>query len=193
MMNFFKGISNLLKTGGMLFIFEVVLSFFSLIIIGLDKETQMIWAVLLTILFLVTVIIFIWLMSASAAYKDFNTRRNNELRIKNGEEVPAYKRMQGYRWFNGYLMGLISVLPLLVIVIIGGFLPLNEAGGNAMTVTANLIYGIFFLPLHLIMDSPSNWYMLYAVVLVPIISGLGYQWKGYKMQMQYLKLTHQID
>ena len=153
----------------------------------------MIWAVLLTILFLVTVIIFIWLMSASAAYKDFNTRRNNELRIKNGEEVPAYKRMQGYRWFNGYLMGLISVLPLLVIVIIGGFLPLNEAGGNAMTVTANLIYGIFFLPLHLIMDSPSNWYMLYAVVLVPIISGLGYQWKGYKMQMQYLKLTHQID
>lgn len=193
MMNFFKGISNLLKTGGMLFIFEVVLSFFSLIIIGLDKETQMIWAVLLTILFLVTVIIFIWLMSASAAYKDFNTRRNNELRIKNGEEVPAYKRMQGYRWFNGYLMGLISVLPLLVIVIIGGFLPLNEAGGNAMTVTANLIYGIFFLPLHLIMDSPSSWYMLYAVVLVPIISGLGYQWKGYKMQMQYLKLTHQID
>ena len=192
-MNFFKGISNLLKTGGMLFIFEVVLSFFSLIIIGLDKETQMIWAVLLTILFLVTVIIFIWLMSASAAYKDFNTRRNNELRIKNGEEVPAYKRMQGYRWFNGYLMGLISVLPLLVIVIIGGFLPLNEAGGNAMTVTANLIYGIFFLPLHLIMDSPSSWYMLYAVVLVPIISGLGYQWKGYKMQMQYLKLTHQID
>ena len=193
MMNFFKGISNLLKTGGMLFIFEVVLSFFSLIIIGLDKETQMIWAVLLTILFVVTVLIFIWLMSASAAYKDFNTRRNNELRIKNGEEVPAYKRMQGYRWFNGYLMGLISVLPLLVIVIIGGFLPLNEAGGNAMTVTANLIYGIFFLPLHLIMDSPSNWYMLYAVVLVPIISGLGYQWKGYKMQMQYLKLTHQID
>lgn len=193
MMNFFKGISNLLKTGGMLFIFEVVLSFFSLIIIGLDKETQMIWAVLLTILFLVTVIIFIWLMSASAAYKDFNTRRNNELRIKNGEEVPAYKRMQGYRWFNGYLMGLISVLPLLIIVIIGGFLPLNEAGGNAMTVTANLIYGIFFLPLHLIMDSPSSWYMLYAVVLVPIISGLGYQWKGYKMQMQYLKLTHQID
>ncbi len=192
-MNFFKGISNLLKTGGMLFIFEVVLSFFSLIIIGLDKETQMIWAVLLTILFLVTVIIFIWLMSASAAYKDFNTRRNNELRIKNGEEVPAYKRMQGYRWFNGYLMGLISVLPLLIIVIIGGFLPLNEAGGNAMTVTANLIYGIFFLPLHLIMDSPSSWYMLYAVVLVPIISGLGYQWKGYKMQMQYLKLTHQID
>ena len=177
MMNFFKGISNLLKTGGMLFIFEVVLSFFSL----------------LTILFLVTVIIFIWLMSASAAYKDFNTRRNNELRIKNGEEVPAYKRMQGYRWFNGYLMGLISVLPLLIIVIIGGFLPLNEAGGNAMTVTANLIYGIFFLPLHLIMDSPSSWYMLYAVVLVPIISGLGYQWKGYKMQMQYLKLTHQID
>ena len=193
MMNFFKGISNLLKTGGMLFIFEVVLSFFSLIIIGLDKETQMIWAVLLTILYLVTVIIFIWLMSASAAYKDFNTRRNNELRIKNGEEVPAYKRMQGYRWFNGYLMGLISVLPLLIIVIIGGFLPLNEAGGNAMTVTANLIYGIFFLPLHLIMDSPSSWYMLYAVVLVPIISGLGYQWKGYKMQMQYLKLTHQID
>ena len=193
MMNFFKGISNILKTGGMLFIFEVVLSFFSLIIIGLDKETQMIWAVLLTILFLVTVIIFIWLMSASAAYKDFNTRRNNELRIKNGEEVPAYKRMQGYRWFNGYLMGLISVLPLLIIVIIGGFLPLNEAGGNAMTVTANLIYGIFFLPLHLIMDSPSSWYMLYAVVLVPIISGLGYQWKGYKMQMQYLKLTHQID
>lgn len=193
MMNFFKGISNLLKTGGMLFIFEVVLSFFSLIIIGLDKETQMIWAVLLTILFLVTVIIFIWLMSASAAYKDFNTRRNNELRIKNGEEVPAYKRMQGYRWFNGYLMGLISVLPLLIIIIIGGFLPLNEAGGNAMTVTANLIYGIFFLPLHLIMDSPSSWYMLYAVVLVPIISGLGYQWKGYKMQMQYLKLTHQID
>ena len=97
-MNFFKGISNLLKTGAMLFIFELIISFFSIIVIGLDKESQMIWAVLLTVMFLATVFVFIWLLSASAAYKDFNTKRNNDLRLKNGEDVPAYKRLQEYRW-----------------------------------------------------------------------------------------------
>lgn len=188
-MNFLKGISNLLKTGGMILVFEIVISIFSLVVVALDKGTQMVWAILLTVLFLVSVVIFIWVMSASAAYKDFNTRRNNELRIKNGETVPGYRMMQGYRWFNGYLMGLISVLPLLLIVIIGACLP----SGNIVTAIAKLLYGVFFLPLHLISDSPSGWYMLYAGVLVPIVSGLGYQWKGYKMQIQYLKLTHQID
>lgn len=192
-MNFLKGISNLLKTAGMILVFEIVLSIFSLVILGLDKETQMIWAVLLTVMFFGTLMIFIWMMSSSAAYKDFNTRRNNELRIKNGETVPTYKRMQGYHWFNGYLSGLISVLPLLIIVVIGLFLPLNEAGGNAMVSLSKVLYGLFFLPLYLIADSPANWYMLYAVIIVPLIGGLGYQWKGYKMQMQYLKLTHQID
>ncbi len=192
-MNFFKGISNLLKTGAMLFIFELIISFFSIIVIGLDKESQMIWAVLLTVMFLATVFVFIWLLSASAAYKDFNTKRNNDLRLKNGEDVPAYKRLQEYRWFNGYVIGLIAVLPLLIFIIIGGILPLNESGGNAMTVAANLVYAVFFLPLHLIMDAPSNWLMLYAVVLFPLVSGFGYQWKGYKMQIQYLKLTHQLD
>lgn len=63
-------------------------------------------------------------------------------------------------------------------------------GPNGAETLVRVVYGVFYVPLYTILQTTSLWAMLYGVVVLSVVAGLGYQIKGIRLHEQYKKLTH---
>ena len=63
-------------------------------------------------------------------------------------------------------------------------------GSNGAETLLRVVYGVFYVPLYTIFQTTNPWAMLYGVVFLSLLTGLGYQIKGIRLHEQYKKLTH---
>ena len=63
-------------------------------------------------------------------------------------------------------------------------------GPNGAETLLRVVYGVFYVPLYTIFQTTNPWAMLYGVVFLSLLTGLGYQIKGIRLHEQYKKLTH---
>ncbi len=184
--DFFKGITPLLKLALTLLAFQVILSMFGMSLLLLDGRRAL--QVVLFVLFFGALGAFMYVLGSSAAYTDYNMLKNNGLRKKNGETVPLYRTYSEYRWYKGAVAGLLSVLPLIMLVVLYAIFPQQ----NGFSVAARLCYFIYYAPVELV-GGNATYAMLYTAPLAAIVPGITYVLRARKLHIQYLEHTHRTE
>ncbi|MBQ2711984.1 MAG: hypothetical protein IJF71_01260 [Clostridia bacterium] len=179
-----RGSLPLLKTAAIVLAFEVVLSLFSLIILGIIEE-KFVLSVFMIILFIGCMLMFFAVISSCAAYTAFELKKNNALRMKNGEEVPSYKQVAAFRPWYGYISGFLSALPLIVMIILTG------CGLERVYIAIKVAFVPYFLPFYAIRFgmglgeaavNVSVWLLLIGAAVQIITVGVAYHIRGIRMQ-----------
>ncbi len=180
---FFKGALPLITGAATLFAMQLVFSLFSLSATAL-MDARPTLSFILFVLFYASTFVFVYFLGSSAAYTDFNVRKNNALRIKNGEAVEDYKLLREYRPWKGFAMGALSLLPLVLSVLLSLLI-----GSEGFYAVVRLCFVLYYMPFHAATGSMSVLPMLLACIPVSAICGAGYLIRGYKLQAQQEKLA----
>lgn len=184
---FFKGTSNILKLALWLFGIQLIISLFSIVLL-VDAENPNDLIKLLSIVMLASNILIMFFISKSSAYTDFQIYKNNLIREKNNDKVPTYNKMKGYKFYNGFIAGLIAVLPSIIMVIIGLIQNPMLADTNAIGKIAMVINFVYTVPI-LNLGGANSLYFVFAGCFITILSaGIGYYIQGEKLKIQYEQL-----
>ncbi len=186
--SFFKGVSNTLKHAAWLLGIQIIISLFSIVLIT-DKENPSDIIKALSLVMLASAVLIMFFLSKTNAYYDFEIYKNNIIRRKRKDEVPRYRTMMEYRPYKGLLAGLISVLPSLILAVIGitGSHLVNQS--NIFGTIAMLINFVYTIPV-LNFGGANSLYFVFAGCAVQVLSaGAGYYLHGEKLRLQYEELN----
>ena len=175
------------------------LIFMAIIALGIGLiGNDLLW--LKIVLYLVNLGFYIFLMGATF-YKEGQTalkvRHANDLEreeiIRTGDPRPL-KLKEEYKWWKGYVMGLITAGPLVVCMIIHLILILAAGEGYIGAGTAaSLLYLAFFAPYSIFFEGTLTagqfFILLYAVPVISAMAGVPYVLGGRKQQAQYDKIN----
>ena len=186
---FFKGCLSILKNSLWLIGIQVVMSLFSIVMsTNAEDPSEIIRA--LSILMTASTLLIIFFISKSSAYTDFQVYKNNYIRNKRGDEVPAENYIKQYRWYNGLIYSFLACLPSIILAIIGiSKSPISSESnwGGSVAMIINLVY---IIPLINYGALNSLYLVFLASILVIAAASSGYAIYGEKLKLQFFELQN---
>lgn len=186
---FFSGSFSLLKNSLWLIVIQVIMSLFSMVM-STDAENPSEIIRALSIVMTASTLLIIFFISKSSAYTDFQIYKNNYIRRKRGEVLPAENIIKQYRWFNGLIYSFVACLPSIILAIIGiAKSPISSESnwGGSVAMLINLVYIIPFINY----GALNSLYLVFLANFFVIASAsLGYFLQGEKLKLQFFDLQN---
>lgn len=182
---FLKGIKGILKNALLILVLQVMLSFFSIVLM-VDNASWLI--MLLSIACGASFFAILYFIGKSSAYSDFQLYKNNHIRLKNGDYVSRDRLISQYRWFYGYLTALIPSGLFILFALAGIFQSPIVAETNILGKIAFFINIAPLVPIINAGATASLYYSIAVSALVSLTYGTGYLLHGIKLKLQYEEL-----
>ncbi len=112
-----------------------------------------------------------------SAVKTIEQNNSERLLIIETGEDRKIERAKEYAPFKGFLFGLFACIPLVVLLIIHAILHATGSESIIVGQVAGFIYYVLFVPISAIAETvkyETFFYLLYAVVFLPIVTGIPY-------------------
>lgn len=187
---FFKGSFNIIKLSLWIFVLQIVMSLFSLVLLTTDSTME--WMKLLSVVMLILNFLIIFIIANTTAYSDFQIYKNNYIRINKGETIPKFKMMREYKWHNGLIAGVIACLPSIIMIFIGAMQSPITTDSNLAGKIVMLINFIYMVPVLNYGGSNNIFIIFYGIVLAIAASGIGYYFKGFKLYTRFMELQKEL-
>lgn len=182
-----------LKKAFFILVYIVLTSFIAMAILLIDGETALkIILLIVNLAFFMYIVCGIAYQDGQKAYKILHANdKEREYIVKTGE-YRQLKVSEEYKAYKGFLIGLISCVPLLVMLIIHLIVSLNSPANTSVSETANYIY--FFVSAFANLDPngiyeaviyASPYWSLLSIPPIMIAHGISFILGARKIERQY--------